>query len=263
MVPVVIRELRRLIARMVAPVPVLNRLILASAGYRVLTFDQALAAQAAASGWHSRRSAARQAKAYGRLLTDLRAGTPRLDFQVAMQAVRATGLSHPSLLEVGCGNGYYSEAFAKLMPGALDYTGLDNSSAMVESARAAYPGTPFIVGDATRLQFPDNAFDIVMNGVALMHILDFAGAIREAARVALSHVVFHSVPVFADYRTTYLFKFAYGEPVVEVVFSEKELLESFSAAGLTLLHRWPALEYDVAEATGHHSRSFTYLCRKT
>jgi ubiquinone/menaquinone biosynthesis C-methylase UbiE len=254
----------KLVAKaVIGRIPVLDRTLMASAGYRVLSRDQALAVQAGATGWHARRSAARQANAYSGLLSDLRAGTPRLDFQVAVQAVRATGFCHPSLLDVGCGNGYYSEAFARLMADALDYTGLDYSSAMVDSARAAYPNTRFIVGDATKLQFPDSAFDIVMNGVALMHILDFVAAIREAARVARSHVIFHSVPVFADHHTTYLFKYAYGEPVVEVVFDEKELLDLFSAAGLTLLQKWIALEYDVAVATGHHSRSFTYLCRKT
>src|SRR5579859_7255518 len=97
------RALKRRVARMIALIPVLNRLVLASAGYRVVTREEALVAQAAATGWHSRRSAARQAKAYAKLIAQLRSGTPRLDFQVAVEAVKATGLHHPSLLEVGCG----------------------------------------------------------------------------------------------------------------------------------------------------------------
>ena len=36
-------------------------------------------------------------------------GEPRLDFRIAAEAVAATGLSNPRLLEIGCGSGYYSE----------------------------------------------------------------------------------------------------------------------------------------------------------
>ncbi len=57
-----------------------------------------------------------------------------------------------------------------------------------------------------------------------MHIVDYAEAIREAARVAAHNCIFHSVPVFADHPTTFLQKYAYGAPVVEVVFAEAELL---------------------------------------
>ncbi|MCP6757053.1 class I SAM-dependent methyltransferase, partial [Klebsiella pneumoniae] len=77
-----------------------------------------------------------------------------------------------------------------------------------------YPAGAFGVADATRLPYPDRAFDIVFNGVSLMHIIDYAAAIREAARVSSGFCIFHSVPMFdGDQATTFLQKYAYGAPV--------------------------------------------------
>jgi hypothetical protein len=130
---------------------------------------------------------------------------------------------------------------------------------MIASARAHYPETEFEAADATNLPYADNSFDIVFNGVSLMHIIEYQAAIREAARVAARFCVFHSVPVFRDYRTTFLSKYAYGAPVVEVVFGKQELMALCRDAGLVLVREWPCLPYDVHGATGHHSVSETYL----
>ena len=89
-----------------------------------------------------------------------------------------------------------------LLPGGISYTGIDYSDAMIARARARYPSAAFEVADATRLPYADGAFDIVFNGVSLMHIIDYRAAIREAARVAARYCIFHTVPVFDDHQTT-------------------------------------------------------------
>jgi SAM-dependent methyltransferase len=242
--------------------PVLDRAILPSAGYRILTREQAAAFAHGARGWFTANSAVRQQKAYVKLLSTLREGMPRLDFRVASQAVDAAGLTHATLLDVGCGNGYYSEVFARLAKTVISYTGGDYSPAMVESAKRHYPGTDFQVADATQLPFAENSFEITFNGVSLMHILDYGSAIREAARVARSYAVFHCVPVFEDHKTVYFSKYAYGAPVLEIAFSEIELLQIFTETGLELVGSWDSLEYDLHHLVGAHSRKRTYLCRK-
>ena len=189
----------------------------------------------------------------------MKRGEPRLDLKVAAQAVTATGIANPRLLEVGCGSGYYSEVFAALLAEGVRYTGIDYSGAMIARARAHYPATAFEVADATQLPYADGAFDIVFNGVSLMHIIDYPAAIREAARIAARYCVFHTVPVFRDHRTTYLRKFAYGAPVVEMVFGKQELMAVCREAGLKLECEWPSTPYDVSEVTGHHSTAETYL----
>ena len=189
----------------------------------------------------------------------MKRGEPRLDFKVAAEAIATTGIENPRVLEVGCGSGYYSDVFATLLTCGVQYTGVDYSEAMIARARAHYPSTAFEVTDATKLPYADAAFDIVFNGVSLMHIVDYPAAIREAARVASRYCIFHTVPVFDDYRTTYLRKYAYGAPVIEVVFGKQELMTLCQGAGLRREREWTSIPYDVSAVTGHRSSTRTYL----
>jgi ubiquinone/menaquinone biosynthesis C-methylase UbiE len=255
--------LKRIAYPLLRAVPPIERRLLHSAGYRSISRDEAERLQTQASGWKRPRSAARQQAAYDRLLAAMEQGAPRRDFTVAAEAVDAAGLAEPSLLEVGCGGGYHSAILAALCRCSPRYLGADYSAEMIDGARQRFPGIAFELADTTALPYPDDAFDIVFEGVALMHILDHRKAISEIARVARSHVVFHCVPVFDDeHPTQYLFKFAYGEPVTEAVFSRAELERDFAAAGLAVERSWDVLAYDVFPATGSHSHARTYLCRK-
>jgi SAM-dependent methyltransferase len=257
------RLLKRFGKRIVKATPILRRHILTSTDYKVLDgIDEARRAAASSEGWLAARTVARQEGAYLGLIADMKKGEPRLDFTVAAEAVMATGIAAPRLLEVGCGSGYYSEVFADLVPGGIKYTGIDYSEAMIARARSRYPSAAFEIADGTRLAYPDDAFDIVFNGVSLMHILDYQAAIREAARVAGRYCILHTVPVFDDHQTTYLSKFAYGAPVVEIIFGKGELVSLCRDAGLRLQREWPCIPYDVAGMTGHRSTTGTYLFSK-
>jgi SAM-dependent methyltransferase len=254
------RKIRRAARQAIDRIPILNAMVLASAGYRILTKEQAQSDRGGAA-WYSRRSVHRQARAYRNLLADLRQGSPRIDFSVAAKTVRLTSLAPATLLEVGCGNGYYSEVFRRLCTGII-YFGTDYSDAMIESARKNYPSERFEAADATSLPFTDNSFDIVFNGVSLMHIGDYGLAIREAVRVAKSYVIFHSVPVVERRETTHLSKYAYGMPVTEIIFNRRDLEELFLQSGLRIKSIEHSIPYDVSRVLGEHSFCLTYLCEK-
>jgi SAM-dependent methyltransferase len=250
---------RTIAGKLIRSIPVLRRQILFSTDYRRLA-DAEEARAVASQGWLSSRTVKRQERAYQTLIADARRGEPRIDLRVAAEAVQATGIATPTVLDVGCGSGYYSEIFAILIPGGLRYTGTDYSEAMIDRARAHYPAGAFGVADAIRLPYPDGAFDIVFNGVSLMHIIDYPSAIREAARVASRFCIFHSVPVFdGEHQTCFLQKYAYGAPVVEAVFGRQELLAICNSAGLKLMREWPSIPYDVSAVTGQASGTRTWL----
>ena len=91
-----------------------------------------------------------------------------------------------SLLEVGCGTGHNLEFFSEL---GLDTTGVDPSESMFKKAARKFgPSAKLFIGQANKLEFEDNSFDIVALITVLEFLADPAGAIKEAARVSREKV---------------------------------------------------------------------------
>lgn len=71
------------------------------------------------------------------------------------------------ILDLGCGNGRLYEFLAEK---EVDYTGIDNSSSLVNKACANFPNAKFRLGDMVDLNFPDKSFDIIFSIASLHHI---------------------------------------------------------------------------------------------
>jgi SAM-dependent methyltransferase len=250
---------RRLLRDIVRRIPLLRRHLLSSSDYKIISREDAY--REGAFSWSRRLTTRRQGRTYENLLKRMYDGEPRVDFLTAKMAIQRTGLAQPKIIEVGCGNGYYTEVFAHLLDRKFDYLGIDFSRTMIDSAKRSYPSTKFQVGDACALKFPDGSFDIVFNGVSLMHIIDFENAISESRRVSRGYCIFHSVPVLEKSSTTYLRKYAYGGAVTEVIFNRSHLLELFDRNGLQLLETWKSIPYDVYPVIPEHSYTETLLLK--
>lgn len=211
-------------------------------------------------GWDHPEVADRQDAAWRELIAQMRSGRPRVDMLALRDAVLGTGLAAPSLLEVGCGSGYCSEILSHLVSPPPRYTGLDLSVVMVALARLRYPSLPFLRGDAARLPFSSGSFDIVMNGNALMHILDTEAVIAESARVARGWCIFHTVPTLEGGPARQLEKTAYGEVVKEVVLNRDELEGLFVRRRLTVRKRCPSIPHPYLDALVGKTQTWTYLC---
>jgi SAM-dependent methyltransferase len=232
-----------------------------SADYQVID-DSSQLSHALLGGWQMPSVAERQLAAYQPLLRQMSEGNPRKDFIVAAQALRLTNLSNPTIFEIGCGNGYYSEVLSCLTHRSIKYVGLDYSCAMIESARKCYPDSDhqFIVGDATSLPFADNAFDIAWSGTILMHLPDYAKAITEARRISRRFCIFHSTPVLADGSTTFLSKKAYGVPVIEIIISQTELENLIHNHGMVIRNVLESLPYSANGVINGTIHTLTYVC---
>jgi SAM-dependent methyltransferase len=92
-------------------------------------------------------------------------------------------------LDVGCGIGHWGMLLASVMPAHVRFTGMDREAAWVEkaTARATARGLgerfSYRQGDAQRLPFPDDAFDLVTCQTVLIHLPDPSAAIAEMKRV--------------------------------------------------------------------------------
>lgn len=226
--------------------------------------DPQTAAAGRFDGWHTTSVAGRQDAAYRVLMQEMYAGRPRQDFVAAAEAVRLTGKTDDSILEVGCGSGYYSEILSHLLKRRGRYVGVDYSPAMIGLAQKHYPSSPFVVGDATALPFADGAFETVLNGVSLMHILRYDLAVAESRRVARRWCIFHTVPITQKRPTTVLRKLAYGGPVVEIVLNEKELLTLIENHGLRVRQVFESIPHIYLDKVLSDTVSArTYLCETT
>ena len=93
------------------------------------------------------------------------------------------------LLEVGCGSGYFYEHLVARLPD-IRYTGVDTSREMLGLATARYPGVPFLHGDGFRLDFANEAFDLVVAFEVLGHLPDIVSPLREMYRVCSTRLLF-------------------------------------------------------------------------
>lgn len=86
-----------------------------------------------------------------------------------------------TLLDVGCGNGFFTFYFAKI----CDVTGLDFSKQML----AINPHSKLIYGQAENLPFSDKSFDIVFCSNLLHHLDKPKKAMQEMKRVSKKYII--------------------------------------------------------------------------
>lgn len=101
-----------------------------------------------------------------------------LESETWQALVRLLGEGTGSLLDVGCGTGGYAAGLATL---GWKVTGTDVSEDMLRRAREK--GVAAIQADATALPFDDAFFDAAVSIFTHTDVDDFAGLVREVARV--------------------------------------------------------------------------------
>ncbi|GCF10971.1 class I SAM-dependent methyltransferase [Dictyobacter arantiisoli] len=82
-----------------------------------------------------------------------------------------------TILDLGCGTGHLTRAIADA---GAHVIGMDSSASMIESARIAYPGLDFQVGDATNFT-PASPVDAIFSNATLHWIQNPAAAARHMA----------------------------------------------------------------------------------
>ena len=91
-----------------------------------------------------------------------------------------------SLLDVGCGTGYFSQRFQQ---SGLEVTGLDPDSTMIEFAKKKEGQVKYIEGDVLALPFTDNSFDYCSAITSLCFVAEPEKAISEMLRVSRHGVI--------------------------------------------------------------------------
>jgi len=88
-----------------------------------------------------------------------------------------------SILDVGCGTGYFTRRFAEDQDGRV--VGIDPDERMIAfAAEHACASDTYVVAAGESIPFPDGSFDHVVAITSLCFIADEVAVIRELARVA-------------------------------------------------------------------------------
>ena len=92
-------------------------------------------------------------------------------------------LSDKTILDAGCGNGYWTR---KLAPQAKRVIGIDFTDRLIKKAieRGVPENASFIVGNLEQLDFEDRTFDIVLLSMVLMDIENLDAVVEELVRVS-------------------------------------------------------------------------------
>ena len=110
------------------------------------------------------------------------------ELDAVLDSVHAAGAT--STLEVGAGEGVVTQRLYQRFGTAV---GLDLPDAGLRAQWRGRPGPAYVHGDASRLPFADDAFDLVVAVEVLEHVPDPRAALSELARVSRAQLVL-SVP---------------------------------------------------------------------
>jgi ubiquinone/menaquinone biosynthesis C-methylase UbiE len=199
-----------------------------------------------------RQQFARQAEAYVRMRQTTDA--------TALQALVMLSGAAPEhrVLDIACGPGFLTMAFAAQCASVI---GLDATEQFLELARAEAAArnlhtVEFRAGDAERLGFPDESFDIVACRAAFHHFLHPERVLQEMKRVVrcdgrllIADMLASDDSAQADYHN-HVERLC--DPTHVRALSQAEFDEIFRRAGLTALFRpTTQLHYDLEEWMAH------------
>lgn len=133
--------------------------------------------------------------------------------RLVARTLRPSLVEGARVLDVACGTGDLSLALATA--GAAQVVGLDFCRPMLEIARrkaeAVSHGLPFVEGDALRLPFADESFDVVTIAFGLRNLAGVEEGLRELLRVLKAGgrvaVLEFSTPVVPGVRSLFGFYF--------------------------------------------------------
>ena len=91
--------------------------------------------------------------------------------------------SEMTVLDVGCADGF---GVSMMVQNAKKVVGIDNDKTLIVCAKEKYKSlknAEFIIGDARRLPFPDNSFDVAVSFEIIEHLINQKNFLLELNRV--------------------------------------------------------------------------------
>jgi len=101
---------------------------------------------------------------------------------VILAFLRALNLNDPEILDLGCGNGWFTERLAAFGKA----TGTDLSLKAMEEAKGRFPHGTFVGGDLFQVVLPEAHYDVVVSQQVIAHVIDQPRYVDRAASLLRS-----------------------------------------------------------------------------
>lgn len=92
-------------------------------------------------------------------------------------------LQAQSLLDIGCGEGYYTGAFTAQIP---DVIGLDLSRPAIRLAAKRFAGITWLIGNGALLPLADDSVDVITNMFTQLHLGEMRRVLRNGGHVLVA-----------------------------------------------------------------------------
>lgn len=93
--------------------------------------------------------------------------------------LRSLHLDRPTILDMGCGMGWFANRLAQFGP----TMGIDLSDDAISRAKSEFPQVAFVAGNVLEMDLPERNFDVVVSQEVIAHVPDQRGYVERAARV--------------------------------------------------------------------------------
>lgn len=238
---------------------ILSKKFLSSAGYKLEAWPSSISKVEFNTTWSS-KMIKRQHKTWGNLIKDSNYGN-RKDISALTKSLKKINLNDCSIIEIGCGSAYNKNLLSEINK-TTNYFGLDSSASALEYARNLDFDHRLVQSTSDSIPLKDKSVDLVLDGAALIHILDWKSSVKEYARVSKKFIILHSITLTND-ETTLFSKYAYGAKVYEIAFNREELTNTL----INLNYKITSVEtgeiYDLNPYLGIQTKSETWLLERT
>jgi ubiquinone/menaquinone biosynthesis C-methylase UbiE len=102
------------------------------------------------------------------------------------------------ILEVGSGTGDGTAVLTRVFPGA-HVTGADLSAEMVRTAKETNPGPDYVVGDAAKLPFEDDTFDLVAQLNVPFYPRELTRVLKPGGQILVASTLGRSTPYYTPH----------------------------------------------------------------
>jgi ubiquinone/menaquinone biosynthesis C-methylase UbiE len=238
---------------------ILSRQFLSSAGYKLEDWPSSLSQVKFDKTWSS-KMISRQHKAWEKLIKNSNYGN-RKDISALAKSLKKINLRDWTIIEVGCGSAYNKNLLFEIDK-TINYLGLDSSLSALQYARKLDINNRLIQGTSASIPLKDNSVDIVLDGAALIHILDWRASVEDYARVSKKFIVLHSITLTNE-KTTLFSKYAYGAKVYEIAFNREELASTLFNLNFKLTSVESGEAYNLNPYLGINTSSETWLLERT